>query len=770
MKRFKKKMTRSNRSIAVTSLLLIFAGAALFGYQNCAGKVNFATTEGLLTSMSAEDECPNGCTDGEISSSENVQKPEVKVVLVVDNSFSMSQSQTKLARGVASLIDGLNGFAASFHLYTTSNDSGDKTVVAPTPGCERTRGGLASILPDPSCPAGTSRVLGDIYNQFSNYILKPSLTSESTFKISETATSADFALLKSALADRIAGQNGVGTNGSDSERGICTMARTVYDTGVNKIFKPDDVAVFAVISDEDDQSSLQNCFAKANQITDCTTEETQATTKTVTQTCTRPECASMNVSYKVSLGARSTYIQTTTYQKIKNPYISRKFSYQTQTPAQFKETISFNYSVPQAARDGVPQPDLIKTDGSASISSLPACTTPTSQPCTTQAEINSAISKAQNLGGTYVANSCVVSACTQTQAASSATGSKTLTYASCNALSLSQCESAIGSINNYVAGSCLALTDATNCQTITPTADPVQTYRTQEVASAAPDQACSSTTLSSVQASIPNGYSLVSGSCVVKTVAKTYAAFDKTYSIVQTPASSQADVQANSYCGTRIYQGSETLSQYATRTNNNQPVTACVIASATGPNYSTETVTVTIPPAPGTPRCVDSASQNIAFKPQSGVQPTDVSDAFVKRAQELFRTNYFVSAIVNKSSSDASCPMQPGQSVGSKYIDLAVNRTPNPGVVTSICDDNYGVALNKVSQWVVRSLNNTYVISSVNVARGDKIIHVWIERGGSARLLQPYEVDIHDQTIKILTPDIIQLGDIIKYRIRTGIL
>ncbi|MEQ1877195.1 MAG: hypothetical protein ABL958_11145, partial [Bdellovibrionia bacterium] len=253
---------RRHTSIVIASLALT---AVFISFQNC-GEVAF------VSSLSEEQQrmqllCRNGCWEGELSPEQNVYKPEVKVLLVVDNSFSMSQAQEKLATGVRSLIDGLKGFGASYYVYTTTQE-GDKAASITKTGCRKTLNGVVTELP--SCPAGAAMELGATYASYQKTELAESLASGTDFKIAQGAADSDFLILKDKLGAVISGPSGVGVGGSDSERGICTLVRAAYEEGPSRVFNPGDVAVFGLISDEDDFSSVANCISKRETVTDCT--------------------------------------------------------------------------------------------------------------------------------------------------------------------------------------------------------------------------------------------------------------------------------------------------------------------------------------------------------------------------------------------------------------------------------------------------------------------------------------------------------------------
>lgn len=755
------KISRQRRVIprpsAIAAWAMIFT--CIVGYQNCSN-VNFDATEQLLSEEAQQRMCPNGCIDGKLDSLENIDKPEVKVILVTDNSFSMTQSQEKLAVGVGSLIDRLKGFTSSYHLFTTTQE-GDKQVTVKQRGCERRRDGVNELLPGTECPTGSSRVLGDIYSQFDSWSLAPSLTSGNQYRITESASEAEFSELKQRLATAIASPtSGVGTAGSDREQGLCTLARTVYAEGATKILNRGDVAVFTVISDENDFSDLNNCLSEVRSETNCTVEDTTPITSTITQSCTRPECASILTSYEVDLAARSSLVEKITYQRLKKPYSSRSVSYRTR--ALNTKTLSFVYEVAQPPRDGVPQSPL-QQSGTTTLGNLATCdATEINQPCSTSEQISAATTRAIALGGTYKPNSCRITACTLTTPVTTPT--KRVNAPNCNTLSLTQCESLMGNVSNYEAGSCSAPTDAANCVNVTPSTPENRTLSSREVTQARTGTNCTSSEIAAAQAAVGGDYTYVANSCSVATTSTDYPSLTKSYAIRHQATETEAQVKANSYCGSRIYMNGETLQQFASRTNNARPATACRIKTIGSVERSTETVVVNTPRPPGTPRCTIASPTNMSF-PKTGNVP-DLQTAFKQRADTLLGTNYFVSAIVHKDINNPNCRIQPGQSLGSKYIDLANASPGGQGVVASICDADYGVAFDDVSKWVVKSLENTYVIP--NLKPGDEIISVWLVRGGQNISVDPRDFEINGQTLKIVRSEIMQPGDEIHYRIRLG--
>jgi hypothetical protein len=159
-------------------------------------------------------------------------------VFIVDDSPSMADEQLYLSQGVRSLVQDMKGHNLNFFIYTTSNDgrkiitNSNKTYSAP-------------VIP---------------YAVEETFTLKsPINASTIPLVITETTSDADLLTVSNAFATSIAS---VGTSGSGNEQGACSLLRTLFDEGPNKIFKPNSYAAFVLISDENDSSALASCFSK----------------------------------------------------------------------------------------------------------------------------------------------------------------------------------------------------------------------------------------------------------------------------------------------------------------------------------------------------------------------------------------------------------------------------------------------------------------------------------------------------------------------------
>ncbi len=277
------------------------------------------------------------------------------------------------------------------------------------------------------------------------------------------------------------------------------------------------------------------------------------------------------------------------------------------------------------------------------------------------------------------------------------------------------------------------------------------TLSTSENASCAAG-ACSAGVVSGINVS--SDYDYVANSCAVSCTPLTYAAMTKTYNEShRTPNAS--DIAALSYC-TRAYGGQANIGVYASVTNANRPVVGCSY-SVGAVQYSTETVYDTVTPPPGTPSCVTRPQVTTTMFGSSSP-----GQAFASKAGQMLGTNYFVSGIIHKSSSDANCPILPGQSLGQKYSDL-VSLVASLGLSSSVCDSDYGVAFDNVSQWVHRSMKDVYLAPDVS-SPNQAVVRVWLLRGNQRiSLVEGTDVEITGAKIKILKSDLLEPGDKLIY-------
>lgn len=150
-------------------------------------------------------------------------QPLVKVLLVIDNSFSMKLKQTQLADGIRSIAKSLSGKNLQFFLYTTSNDHDDdgrfdKRTVETVKG---------------------KRSLHAPY-QDADLMIQAGMPAEA---------------FERAVSDLQRNIMNLGHVGSKNESALCTLNNILREQDVKKqILKKGDDALVFILSDTDDHS------------------------------------------------------------------------------------------------------------------------------------------------------------------------------------------------------------------------------------------------------------------------------------------------------------------------------------------------------------------------------------------------------------------------------------------------------------------------------------------------------------------------------------
>lgn len=219
----------------------IFFGTTIF--QNCA-KVNYQTTTTPVTTTATG--ISRSVT---IDPTFNQQKADVKVLFVVDDSYTMSQSQAQLAAAVDSLLTPLQGHNAEFKIVSTSgvpSNEVDYTI-------------STRYLTEQRVEIPFSQV-----TSVSSYLVEKNIVNtvayrHQAFKLYRDSTTSQFNSLKTQIKAAI---QSVGVNGSDTEEGFCATARQLFDQTSSKFFKPGDKAAVVILSDENDSSEFSKCVTR----------------------------------------------------------------------------------------------------------------------------------------------------------------------------------------------------------------------------------------------------------------------------------------------------------------------------------------------------------------------------------------------------------------------------------------------------------------------------------------------------------------------------
>ena len=245
------------KGLSLLTLVLISAVMVTTTFQNCA-KVSYQ----LNQKNNANNNQSVVTKTAQINPSFNPENADMKVLFVVDDSFTMSQSQQRLSAALDSLLDPLEGRNVDFKIVSTS--------------------GLPNNLIDYEVTANT------VSSDTTEYTVKNSVNNRHGLLKSLSAFNASqFASLKSQIKNTILA---VGTNGSDIEEGFCAAARQLYDSTDTRFFQPGDKAAIIFLSDENDTSAFNNCLAKYK----IKTQSTQSVVYTYNQ-----QKARLNLEYKV---------------------------------------------------------------------------------------------------------------------------------------------------------------------------------------------------------------------------------------------------------------------------------------------------------------------------------------------------------------------------------------------------------------------------------------------------------------------------------------
>ncbi len=181
--------------------------------------------------------------------------PSVKLVLVIDNSASMSEEQERMALGVRRMIASLRDRPAldvQVYLYTTSSYVG---ASAGRTWTERhfTTWADGSVHADGFLPQD-----GTAFEDTYEWELAPPLHAAIPFRSS--MSDADFAASLGALEAAV---RSVGTHGSESESAFCTMAQTIVGGSENAFLVRGEPAAFVLLTDSDDAGLTASCMQQA---------------------------------------------------------------------------------------------------------------------------------------------------------------------------------------------------------------------------------------------------------------------------------------------------------------------------------------------------------------------------------------------------------------------------------------------------------------------------------------------------------------------------
>ncbi len=187
-----------------------------------------------------------------IDPSFNQQKANLKVLFVVDDSYTMSQSQSHLANAIDSLLSPLGGHNVEFKIVSTSG----------VPSNEIDYSIATRNLTENRLEIPASQLTG-----LSSYLVEKNIGNNTninsrrhgSLKLFRSSTQAQIDQVKANIKSSILA---VGVNGSDTEEGLCATARQLFDTSASRFFKAGDKAVVVILSDENDSSQFSKCVTR----------------------------------------------------------------------------------------------------------------------------------------------------------------------------------------------------------------------------------------------------------------------------------------------------------------------------------------------------------------------------------------------------------------------------------------------------------------------------------------------------------------------------
>lgn len=213
-------------ALSTVSIVGLYFG--FFHFQNCA-KVSYKTQNGVTVTETGN----GGDKIAEINPEFFTDPADLKILLIVDDSYTMSQSQKSLHDAMDSLLNPIKGRTSEIRIVSTTgvlNNQVDYTY-------------SESAI---SYPAGTVQ---RTYRPRSGERHIP-------FQILKSYTNDQFNEMKEMIKAEVLK---VGVQGSDTEEPICASLQHLYDDSGSSFFKSGDKVAVIILSDENDSSVFETC-------------------------------------------------------------------------------------------------------------------------------------------------------------------------------------------------------------------------------------------------------------------------------------------------------------------------------------------------------------------------------------------------------------------------------------------------------------------------------------------------------------------------------
>jgi hypothetical protein len=239
----KENYVERQKKIGFIGLFLISAIATTMIFQNCS-KVNYdiQTNPNVKTNGKVE-------RTASINPTFNTQNSDMKVLFVVDDSYTMSQSQTRLSTAIDSLINPLFGRNVEFKIVSTSGIPNNE---------------VDYIINKKYFNVSQTEITEAQAFSSQNYFIEKTVANRPDGRHTKMAslknyTQSQFNTIKNKVKQNILY---VGVNGSDTEEGFCSAARQLFDDSSSGFFKQGDKAAIIFLTDEDDASTFTSCVSK----------------------------------------------------------------------------------------------------------------------------------------------------------------------------------------------------------------------------------------------------------------------------------------------------------------------------------------------------------------------------------------------------------------------------------------------------------------------------------------------------------------------------
>ena len=226
-------------AMACSTLYFVF-----FQFQNCA-KVNYQTQGGVTVLTTGTN--PNQKVV-EVNPEFFTDPSDMKILFVVDDSFTMSQSRAQLATAMDSLVDPLKGRNSEIRIVSTTGILNNQLDYLNQDDYIGPNG--------PTTQAEAQNLANYGINR--HYIPSKSVRHQ-PLVLNKYFSDSQFNEVKAKIKAQV---QAVGNQGNDTEETLCAALHQLYDKSNNAFFSTGDKAAVVFLSDENDGSLFATCSKK----------------------------------------------------------------------------------------------------------------------------------------------------------------------------------------------------------------------------------------------------------------------------------------------------------------------------------------------------------------------------------------------------------------------------------------------------------------------------------------------------------------------------